>query len=115
MKNAFTLVEVMIVVAIVGILAAIAVPSFIKAKKEAEKKKQELAVNIPQAELQALQVVPPRIPVKQSLEIIAMGSTTAFTVYKIADVSEIPTKKFYVVVGTDSNIPPHSISLEKAE
>ena len=37
-KKAFTLVEIMIVVAIIGILIAIAVPGFIKARREARKR-----------------------------------------------------------------------------
>jgi len=36
MKKAFTLVEILIVVAIIGLLAAIGVPSFINARKNAE-------------------------------------------------------------------------------
>src|SRR5437016_846306 len=35
-KEAFTLVEIMIVVAIIGLLAAIAVPSFIRARQRAQ-------------------------------------------------------------------------------
>jgi prepilin-type N-terminal cleavage/methylation domain-containing protein len=38
MKNGFTLVEVMIVVSILGLLAAIAIPSFIKVAKIAKAK-----------------------------------------------------------------------------
>ena len=35
-KAAFTLVEIMIVVAIIGLLAALAVPGFVKARKQSQ-------------------------------------------------------------------------------
>src|SRR5687767_653253 len=36
-KSAFTLVEIMIVVAIIGLLAAVAIPNFVKARTTAQK------------------------------------------------------------------------------
>ena len=39
MRGAFTLVEIMIIVALIGLLAALAVPTFIKARKQSQGKR----------------------------------------------------------------------------
>lgn len=44
MKNAFTLIEILIVVAILGLLAAIGIPSFIGARQGAEDNMKEVNI-----------------------------------------------------------------------
>lgn len=45
MKKAFTLVEILIVVAIIGLLAAIGIPSFIGARQSAETNMKEINIS----------------------------------------------------------------------
>ena len=43
--EAFTLVEVMIIVALIGLLAALAVPAFVQARKQSQGKRNDAAIN----------------------------------------------------------------------
>ncbi|MFA7256277.1 MAG: prepilin-type N-terminal cleavage/methylation domain-containing protein [Kiritimatiellales bacterium] len=45
MKNAFTLIEILIVVAIIGLIAAIGIPSFIGARQGAEDNMKEVNIS----------------------------------------------------------------------
>lgn len=110
MKKGFTLIEVFIIVLIIGILSAIAIPSFIRAKEQSDKNKQAKL----DSEFISKITVPPPISVKSALEIAAVGASEAFIVYKIIDNGEAEPKRFYVVVSTSSNVA-QKISLEKGE
>ncbi len=100
-KAAFTLVEIMIVVAIIGLLAAIAIPNFVRARKTAqmnscinalrliENAKQQLQLERPSASLDKASLTPyvgrgetgtwPNCP------------TTGTDTYTIGDATTLPT------------------------
>jgi prepilin-type N-terminal cleavage/methylation domain-containing protein len=48
-KKAFTLVEIMVVVAIIGLLAAVGIPNFIKSRKGADNGVKEINVSMVEA------------------------------------------------------------------
>lgn len=115
-KSGMELLETMIVVFIIGALAAIAIPSFIKAKTEFDRKQkvkelqESLLVHVSP---NYMGVTTSKIPTKSALEILAIGSCDSFIVYKVIDTVEDKPNKFYVVLS--SNCPPQTISLEKPE
>lgn len=114
MKKGFTLVEVMIVVIIVGILMAIAIPSFMKARQTALAKRNAELANATFPVLGSDYAIPPIKREESPLKISAMGACEVFTVYKVIDTTDkLITHSFYVVVS--SNSPPQKISLEKSE
>lgn len=104
-KSGFTGLEFLIVIAIICMLALIAITSFLKAKNEAEIKRETEGVK----STVDLNTTPN--PTTPNIQISLEGNCSDFKVYKVKE-KRFDGKSFYIVVPSNSNSIPH---LEKVE
>ena len=103
-KKGFTLVEIMIVVAIIGILAAIAIPNFVRYRKQAQA--NACIGNLKQIQSATEQYLMANGEKSEQLTLDAICGSTLYLKSKPV----CPSKGTYTLGGSEENIPTCSFA-----